>query len=382
MKNTHKILSIFLSLFFVNVLVAQTVVAPKGYQTDFEDEAEQSNWFCNYGPVGDLCANKWFFGKPGANGGEVGLFISNDGGTSASYAQSGVSVISYRELTLDEGDYEISFDWQVGGMSVVDGLYVCWIPVKDSVKTNSVNTSILQKWVSTYGLDFGRDSLRLTQRTWNTMTDTIHSDGSAYKLVFVWNNGVTGVYPPGACVDNILIMELGRCDRPTNLMATPKGDDMVLSWKGNADAYDVRCSNNLTGEWIEYTDITSTSHVIEGLSEGVCTYYVRSKCGGVAGAWVSITKFLYYPGVRCVDYLNLNSKNCFSGAAASTPNYPGVIDFGYQAKESRHTIHWDPLEYDPRTNSKLKTVPPGEIASIRLGNWEVGQRQRVLNITI
>ena len=49
----------------------------------------------------------------------------------------------------------------------------------------------------------------------------------------------------------------------------------------------------------------------------------------------------------------------------------GVVDYGYQAIQSRHRIHWNPLERDPHTDGKLKTVPDGEIASVRLGNWDV-----------
>jgi hypothetical protein len=377
MKAINKILLILFLIISVSVLSAQTVVNSKGYQTDFEDLSEQEKWTLNTGTLGEDCVNKWYFGKPGANRGDVGLFVSNDG-LANNYTKTGVAVVATRILTIDKGDYELSFEWQAGGMSLVDGLYVCWIPMKDSVKTNSVNTSMLQKWVSTYGLDFGRDSLRLNQKSWNAISDTIHSDGGEYKLVFVWNNGVAGTYPPAVCVDNILIMELGRCGKPTNLTATPKGDAVVLSWEGTADAYDVRCCNNMTGEWIEYNNITTKSQVISNLPEGICTYYVRSKCNGVSGAWVSIEKFLFYPGIRCIDYLNLSSTNCFYGTTDNPKSIRGVVDYGYQAIQSRHTIHWNPMERDPHTDGKLKTVPDGDIASVRLGNWGIGAEAEMI----
>lgn len=371
MKTKNKILfilSIFICASFVS---AQTVCNTKGYQTDFEDKSEQEMWELNTGVLGEECVNKWYFGKPGANRGDVGLFVSNDG-LSNNYDKMGVSVVAMRTFTFDEGDYELSFEWQAGGMSTIDGLYVCWIPIADSIKTNSVNTSMLQKWVATYGLSFGRDSLRLNQRSWNVVSDTLHSDGGEYKLVFVWNNGVTGTYPPAVCIDNILIMELGRCSKPTDLKANPQGNNVVLSWQGEADAYDVRCCNNMTGEWIEYNNIVDKYQVISDLPEGICTYYVRSKCNGVAGAWSSIEKFLFYPGARCIDYLNLSSSNCFYGTTDNPKAFRGVVNHGYQAIQSRHTIHWNPMERDPHTNGKLKTVPDGDIASVRLGNWGVG----------
>jgi hypothetical protein len=52
----------------------------------------------------------------------------------------------------------------------------------------------------------------------------------------------------------------------------------------------------------------------------------------------------------------------------------GVMDTAYSddAKYWRHTVNWDPDEYDPRTGGRLKVVPEDEVASVRLGNWNNG----------
>ena len=349
------------------VSFAETVESSIGFVTDFEDQEEREKWQRNTGVFGPECKNKWFFGNLGASSGDYGLFISGDSAITNTYQPIGTTVLAYRELTFGKGDYELSFDWQAGGLSS-DGLYVCWVPVRDGVKLNSNSTSsILPEWVDRYAIDFDRDSAFLSQRTWNTVLDTISTNGEAHYLVFVWNNSVLASHSMGAMIDNLCILELGRCSRPTNLMANPKGDDMVLSWSGMADAYDVRCLNNLTGESVEFNDITTTYQVISGLPEGMCTYYVRSKCGGIAGAWSSINRFLYYPGTRCIDYLKLDATTCrYDGIKR------GAVDFGCQSIDSRHTIHWNPDERDPFTKGKLRTVPEGELASVRLGNWNIG----------
>lgn len=374
MKTFNKLFLIVILSLFYSSLFATTILSPIGYQTDFEDEEERKEWILNPSAPGYECANQWYWGKLGANVGDYGLFVSGDNGSTNFYQPKGTSVLAYRKFTFVKGDYEISFDWQAGGLST-DGFYVCWIPERDSVSLFSVNTSsLLPEWVDRYALDFGKDETEkyLSQRTWNSILDTLSVpvDGEKYNLVFVWNNGVLASHSYGAMIDNLNIIEVGRCSRPTNLMANPKGTDMVLSWVGQADAYDVRCCNNLTGEVVEYNDVPTTYQVISDLSEGMCTYYVRSKCDGIAGAWVSINKFLFYPGTRCVDYLDLNSRNCSYGSLTEAVKN-GVIDYGCQAIESRHTIHWDPNEYDPFTKGKLKTVPEGELASIRLGNWDI-----------
>ena len=44
------------------------------YQCDFEDPTEHENWEVNAGTRGEQCANKWYFGKLGSNGGDCGFF--------------------------------------------------------------------------------------------------------------------------------------------------------------------------------------------------------------------------------------------------------------------------------------------------------------------
>ena len=101
------------------------------YQCDFEDPTEYAKWEENAGNQGASCANKWYFGKPGSNGGEAGLFVSKDG-VSNNYEASALSVVAFRTLDfLKAGEYEFSFDWRAAGwqdsISNVDGLYVCWV---------------------------------------------------------------------------------------------------------------------------------------------------------------------------------------------------------------------------------------------------------------
>lgn len=350
------------------------------YQCDFEDPSEHANWQRNTGNQGELCANKWYFGKPGSNGGDFGLFVSNDS-LSNNYDNSALSVVAYRELTLAEGDYEFSFDWQAAGWqdstSNIDGLYVCWVPATE--KTNSLNNPNMPGFVEQYALDFGGNSTKLSQSSWKTIVDTIKSDGTPHKIVFVWRNGVNGAYPPAACVDNILIMPVGYCYKPTNLNLVVNDLDATFSWSGTSESYDVRCYNGRTKKWKEYQNVKDTFVVIEGVEEGICTYYVRSRCEGISGTWVSLSQFVYYPGARCIDYMSLSAENCFTGknpnntdGSGSARFTGGQVDRGYHNIESRHTIHYDLDERDPRTNNQLRTVPEGEPASVRLGNWNSG----------
>lgn len=365
------IMNRFMVVLSVFMVLCVGVSAENGYSCDFEDEVENARWQRNTGPRAQYCANRWYVGAPGRNNGENGLFVSADGGASAGYTNRGVAVVASRTLTLDAGVYDFSFEWQAFGLDSLDGLYVCWMP--DSIKTNSVDNSNLQKWVlnDEYSLRFGAESARLYQRGWNVAADTIVSDGSPHKLVFVWNNGVVGSYPPAACIDNIMVIQKGFCDKPTDLSVRAEGESVVFKWRGTAGAYDVKCYSQSGDRWVMFDEVSADSVVINGLDEGLCDYYVRSSCGEYYSGWVSVSEFLYFPGTRCVDYLTLTKENCYYGLTGNPRANRGVVDHGFQSKASRHTLHYLKTERDPRTGNLLKTVPDGEVASVRLGNWDV-----------
>ena len=352
------------------------------YQCDFELFEQHESWEINVGSQGQQCVNKWNIGVAGSNGGDYGLFVSNDGKTN-NYTAEAQSVVAYKEIHLKAGEYEFSFDWQAAGwqdsINDIDGLYVCWVAATE--KTNSLNNKNIQPWVEQYALDFGRGKTKLSQSSWNTIVDTIKSDGTPHKIVFVWRNGTNGAYPPAACVDNILIMPVGYCYKPYNLNVELEDFNVTFSWSGEAEAYDVRCYNERTDKWKTYENVRDTSLVIEGMDEGMCTYYVRSRCEGISGTWMSISQFVYYSGARCIDYMGLSSQNCSFGknpVVENAPFTPGYVDKGYLSIDSRHTIHYDLEERDPRTDNQLRTVPEGEVASVRLGNWNTdGEAERV-----
>ena len=226
------------------------------YQCDFESPSQHEGWWLNAGNQGLQCVNQWNIGAAGSNGGDYGLFVSNDGKTNnytANKKEDAQSVVVYRELNLKAGEYEFSFDWQAGGVQNVDGLYVCWVP-ESEVDTSLLASIDKSPFLQTdfvnekYGLFFGADSLGLGQRTWNSISDTIYSDGTKYNLVFVWRNGVVGLVPPAVAIDNIMITEVGLCNKPTDLSVAQKGDDVILQWKGDADAYDIRYTLGPDGE--------------------------------------------------------------------------------------------------------------------------------------
>lgn len=379
-KITLKI-TILVVLFIFNILHLQSQVI--GYQCGFENESERLLWSLNIGDQGESCVNKWYFGKLGAKDGDYGLFISSDG-LSNNYQNKGVSVVASRTLNLLPGNYDIVIEWKGAGVDS-DGLYVCWMP--DSIVTNSVSSDVLQKFVLGEGYDvsFKFAGSRLCgQSTWAKSADLIYSDGTPYKLVFVWNNGVVSTTPPAACIDNIYIMQVGKCQNPKNLSLKSYGSDVFFVWDGNSPMYDVRYMNNLSDSvyWIEHFGVESDSLLIDDLEEGMCTFQVRSVCDGILGEWVTLDKYFHYPIVGCIDFLDINSSNCFYGTVQKPMQAQGVINHGCDAIESRHTIHYKEGEYDARVGgTRLRTIPEGEKASVRLGNWHTQAEAECIEYT-
>lgn len=88
----------------------------------------------------------------------------------------------------------------------------------------------------------------------------------------------------------------------------------------------------------------------------------------------------------CLDYRNhnfpfddLRASNvlCEWGAISSTIMNTGCEDYGSSSSSSRHTVHRNGTETDPRTGFNLYTVPDGYCSSVRLGNWNCGQKERI-----
>ncbi len=79
-------------------------------------------------------------------------------------------------------------------------------------------------------------------------------------------------------------------------------------------------------------------------------------------------------GDKCIDFGDIYS--CFStgyyGRFNNPREYKGLVDYGPDDINSRHTMIDDTLATDPRTGNQLRCVPPGYYESVRLGNWDIG----------
>lgn len=125
---------------------------------------------------------------------------------------------------------------------------------------------------------------------------------------------------------------------------------------------------------------TSTPCYIENLSPLTnYVFYVSGQCADTIACPDESridTFYTFTPqgGAGCIDYTNLTASyvTCSYGSYSNPMEHIGAVDYGYQSAQSRHTVHLDTNERDSRTQGLLRTIPVGEQASVRLGNWTSG----------
>ena len=115
-------------------------------------------------------------------------------------------------------------------------------------------------------------------------------------------------------------------------------------------------------------------------------FFVSSRCDDSSCRAVIVDTFLTFTpkgGTGCIDYTDLHASyvSCKYGSFSNPTEFTGVIDYGYLSAASRHTVHFDTTERDARTGGLLRTIPAGEQASVRLGNWTANANPQAESIT-
>ena len=383
-------------------VAAQTITGVYSYSCDFEDPEEVKNWNLSVGAKAPTLANKWVVDTAINNGGTHALYVSNTQGKTTTYEGTPCTILAARTLMLNKTgeDYTLSFDWIANGFKegdVMDGvLRVAWIPevdyYGDSLKLAATNSSVLDADLESYCLELNPAAIKASDRlilrgksTWQTCQVIIPKTRTdkPYRLVFIWSNGGVSA-DPGACIDNVSILDGRACSAPRSLRITTTGSDSLrLTWQGDADKFEVGCYSYEQKSWQIHTT-TNTSYVFTDVPEGFCDFYVRTVCWDTLNqetyysGKVMDNRFIYYPDNHCIDYITMSDENCYISTIKTdyvTDDYGYVrqmVDNGSDDKMSRHTHHYSKTETDPRTGGRLKTVPDGEIASVRLGNWNNG----------
>ena len=139
------------------------------------------------------------------------------------------------------------------------------------------------------------------------------------------------------------------------------------------------------------------STTFESVNLSACTLYVPAEsveAYQAADVWKDFGNILPINGsdnpeqeIGCIDYLNLDNAVCYvnNSSPSNTETFEDFVvrrvDNGPASMSSRHTVHFDRTETEPRTGGQAKTIPDGEFASVRLGNWDSGNQAERIEYT-
>ena len=427
----HIFLTYCLLLMTVFAWSQATVATDLPYECSFEVGEDLSSWVLNQGTP--TATDKWMIGTAVHCEGRRSMYISSDG-VNPTYGRSRNIVVSYLRYKFPTSTttqkYDISFDWKGVGDSTQSKLYVMLCPesqlttpgtayyLADIVSTTSgvlpsttLNSACQQLGASHERYVCGSEGWQNVTLS-NEVSIIAPRSSMTWALVFIWvnnnNNTQDTISRSSIAIDNVQINS-AMLKKPSDLHAEPQCDDstMLLTWQsGMAKEFDIeyRKAGDLTwskeyglveGEEYFEVDGTSYAYTLHRILEGSWDVRIRGvqRDGPeiTRTSWVYETLVLVYcPENHCVNFVDLQSPHvlCTYGhypdpsTGASPDENIGIVDFGPDAIESRHTLHKDPTERDPRTGDSLRTVPQGALASVRLGNWAVNSEAESITYDI
>lgn len=357
----------------LSYIVSTAQITSVPYFEGFEDPTQYSSWNISKSPALSRHPNSWRIDAGTSYAGTQSLYIS-DGTASVyptSYSGSSLSLFCYQEFDLPAGNYDLSFAWKSMGESI-DGLYVLWVPA--SLGLNSYASEIQANHSSmalSLNVEGTQTKLLNGSPRWKIATSTITSTGVRMRLYFVWTQNGSNETNPPACIDNVQIAK--QACKPSNIIAKVNGSNVIISWSGTASSYELQYRTYGQSNFTTKKNITGNSVTLSNMSEGVYDIMVRGICPPDTSVWVITDNILVYdPLAHCLDFINLDAADCRTGTFSNPHQTPGKVDHGSTSINSRHTINQDPTAYDANTKNQLPLIAPGEVVSIRLGNWDTG----------
>ena len=197
-----------------------------------------------------------------------------------------------------------------------------------------------------------------------------HSDGSVIRTGFALHYGST--------------IDTSTCANiPTDFTVTSITENSAqLIWNADNPSDNFLVTLNDAAPFI----VTGTSYLLTGLSSRAnYEVSVRSISDTAHPCCFASEHFqTLCPFSNAFNYDNLTASNvlCQYGTYSNPNGTTGVVDYGPSNANSRHTVHTDPTETDPRTNNMLQTIPDGYCTSVRLGNWNTGAQAESITYTI
>ena len=427
-----RLLFLHIILLFGVLAWAQNPATGLPYECSFEASENLSAWVLN--PNTPTAVDQWIIGTAVHSEGRRALYISSDGQNDVMGKTANVTVAYLRYQFPEAGNYDVSFDWKGIGDSVTSQLYVmCCLESDFLNNTSNTNYYDINKIVSTTSgvlspnvignacqmLGESGEKFVCGSAAWQNVSFAqpvrvnARNAGRVFSFVFIWMSSYSEDTPKSSiAIDNFQVNSAG-ISKPTDLIVYPHCEDssLIVTWKAeSAYQYDIHYRKVGESNWREQNGISegpsgytrnldgTFSYSLKKILEGSYDVRIRGRYYDPEEQKELRTNFVYQTNIlvycpenHCINYVDLYGPNvvCTYGMhekhTGQTPyDNIGVVDYGPDSQDSRHTLHVDPTEVDPRTDSMLHTVPPGAMASVRLGNWNAsGKAQSITyNMTV
>lgn len=266
--------------------------ATANYFCDFEDDAENAEWVTWAGSTNARMKHStWKTGEAAYYIGQKGMYITDPDiaeDNTHSYPKSGgYSVSAYRKMTLEAGSYVISLDYRCPS----ELLSVSLVPA-DTLVANAIQTQTGADYALAVknAIVAGLRDLKSYKWAHASAVQQVTTPGT-YLLVVTYRTSTGPDLEFGAAVDNVELVayqpDETACDyQITNTHLEYEDGAAVLTWKGNADNYEVRCydpENNIV-YFDTVPDLGAADSCvisIETVVSGVYQFMVRGLgCGG------------------------------------------------------------------------------------------------------
>jgi hypothetical protein len=344
-------------------------LTPQNYSCDFDSPEAIAEWTLS-NITGST--NKWVIGSAAYTSAHKSLYISSDEGATNSYANVSCHVTAVNTFTFaDNETVTFSFDWMCAGNNA-DFFSVCWVTDTTRVISSALS-SVTPTWVTSAALmvDWNTETKLFNNLQWKNSTFHITGNGRPGRLVFFWLNNQNLATQTPAAIDNLQIISRS-CAIPTGIVAATTGTTATLTWSGNASSYEVMYVNTYTKSDNKYIPNAISPLDITNIEKGHYSFFVRGICGNDTSAWVAIHNVLMLVSEGCINFIDIYNTSLVTASygpqgGQEPPPLTGVINYGGESVNNRHTIITTP-SLDYATDFGLRTIPVGELASIRLGN--------------
>ena len=429
----RKIILLHIILLFSVLAWSQNPATAYPYECSFEEgDTTLGAWVLN--PRTSSAVDQWIIGTAVHSEGRRALYISSDGQNDVMGKTANVTVAYLRYKFPEAGKYDVSFDWKGIGDSTSSRLHViCCLESDFLNNTSNTNYCDINKIVSSTSgvlsqnvidkacqyLGESGEKFVCGSAAWQNVSFAQQVSVGArnvdkvFVFVFIWMSTNSSDTPKSSiAIDNFQVNSAG-ISKPTDLIVYPHCEDssLIVTWKAeSAYQYDIHYRKVGESNWREQNGISEGPSGYTRNLDGSYTYSLKKILEGsydvrIRGRYYDPeeqkelrTNFVYQTNIlvycpenHCINYVDLYGPNvvCTYGMhekhTGQTPyDNIGVVDYGPDSQDSRHTLHVDPTEMDPRTDSMLHTVPPGAMASVRLGNWNAsGKAQSITyNMTV